>query len=105
MTLSLFAASLVLAGAAPAADRDSPTRLAKPVRLIADGVPIDTGEHIAHSGPLLADYDGDGKQDLLVGNFRGHVQLYKNVGSNQEPKFTSDGLLKAQGQTVRIHNW
>ena len=32
----------------------------KPVRLQADGQDIDTGENWGHSGPCVADVDGDG---------------------------------------------
>ena len=79
--------------------------LEEPVRLEADGAVIDTGEHIAHAGPLFVDYDGDGAPDLLVGNFRGHIQLYRNVGTKRAPKFKGEGLLKVDGKPVRINNW
>ena len=69
-----------------------PTELHEPVRLQADGAFIDTGEHVAHAGPLFADYDRNGVPDLLVGNFRGHIQVYKNVGTRHEPKLESKGL-------------
>ncbi|MFI5401409.1 MAG: hypothetical protein ACHQ1G_00515 [Planctomycetota bacterium] len=79
--------------------------LEKPVRLEAGGVVIDTGKYIAHAGPLFADYDGDGKADLLVGNFKGHIQLYKNVGTRVAPEFKDEGLLSVGGEPVLIHNW
>ena len=79
--------------------------LEQPVRLKAGDALIDTGEHIAHAGPLFGDYDGDGLPDLLVGNFRGHIQVYKNVGSRKAPKFKDMGLLKAGGETVKVKNW
>ena len=81
------------------------TKFADPIRLEADGSPIDSGEYVAHSGPMLADYDGDGLVDLWVGNFRGHVQLFRNVGTAQAPEYTTEGLLEAEGETVRIKNW
>ena len=79
--------------------------LEKPVRLEAGGTVIDTGKYIAHAGPLFADYDGDGKADLLVGNFKGHIQLYKNVGTRTAPAFEEQGLLSVDGEPVLIHNW
>ena len=67
--------------------------LAAPVLLKADNKPIDvTGGHAA---PCVADLDGDGKWDLLVGQFLGDdsktmfrpgVRFYRNAGSNKTPK-------------------
>lgn len=79
--------------------------LEAPVKLQAKGIVIDTGKYIGHAGPLFADYDGDGKADLLVGNFKGHIQLYRNVGTRQMPEFEDEGLLSANGEPVLIHNW
>jgi hypothetical protein len=79
--------------------------LEKPVRLEAGGVLIDAGAHIAHAGPLFGDYDGDGVPDLLVGNFSGHIQVYKNAGTKKAPEFEDKGLLQVDGKPVRIHNW
>lgn len=62
--------------------------LAPPVRLEADGRPIDTD--IGHAAPCVADFDGDGVQDLLVGQFgQGILWIYRNVGTNAEPKLAA----------------
>ena len=42
----------------------------KPVRLKAADSFIDSGPQWAHIGPCLHDVDGDGRRDLLVGDFR-----------------------------------
>jgi hypothetical protein len=76
-----------------------------PVRLKAGDKYVDTGANVAHTGPLLHDYDGDGKIDLLVGNFRGTVQLFRNVGTREAPVYEPKGLLQADGKDVTIPNW
>ena len=43
--------------------------------------------------------------DLLVGNFKGHIQVYANVGEVRAPRFESRGLLQANGEDLKIHNW
>lgn len=76
-----------------------------PVRLKAGEELIDTGKHIGHAGPAIADLDNDGKPDLLVGNFSGRFQVYKNVGTRGEPVYEDKGLLMAEGSEVKIPNW
>jgi hypothetical protein len=39
------------------------------------------------SVPFFADVDGDGLPDLLAGNGRGTVVLYRNTGSKQQPQY------------------
>ena len=67
----------------------------KPVRLQADGADIDTGDAKGHSGPCLADVDGDGLRDLVVGDFSGKFRFYKNVGSNKEPSYAALKYIQA----------
>jgi len=76
-----------------------------PVRLKAGDAFIDTGADIAYSGPSVFDLDGDGKRDLLVGNFRGHVQVFRNVGDDAARRFEAKGFLEADGKVVEIPNW
>jgi hypothetical protein len=76
-----------------------------PVRLKAGDAFIDTGADIAYSGPQVFDLDGDGKKDLLVGTFRGHVQVFRNVGTNEARVFEAKGNLEADGKVVEIPNW
>jgi hypothetical protein len=80
-------------------------RFEPPVRLKAGTEFIDTGKYIAHSGPITRDLDADGKPDLLVGNFRGHFQVYMNIGTRTEPRYEDKGLLEAEGQTAKVPNW
>ncbi len=79
--------------------------LAAPVRLECDTGPIETGKYVGHAGPLFADFDGDKKPDLLVGNFKGYLQLYTNIGEPGAPKLVAKGLFQADGADAHIENW
>jgi len=62
--------------------------LRAPVRLESAGGVIDT--EIGHAGPFVGDFDDDGVNDLLVGQFGGGVLwIYKNVGTNAAPKLAA----------------
>lgn len=75
------------------------SELANPVRLMADGEFIDIGKlsNVAHAGPCIADIDGDGDRDLLVGDFPGNFWVFKNQGDDNAPRYTSAGKLQAGG--------
>ena len=77
--------------------------LANPVRLKADGKPIDIGSlsNIAHAGPVIADVDCDGDKDLLVGDFPGYFWFFENENTDQDPRYTSKGKLQAGGEDAR----
>jgi hypothetical protein len=75
------------------------SELGKPVRLESDGQPIDT--EIGHATPALYDWDGDGKRDLLVGQFGGgRMKVLRNIGKSQAPKFAALTWLEADGKVV-----
>lgn len=80
-------------------------QLAAPVRLEVDGEPIDSINDIGHSGPALHDLDGDGKLELLVGNFRGHIDVFSREESSTSPSWKSEGRLQAAGENFAVPNW
>lgn len=83
MILTLVALSLAPVFVAPVQQQPSP--LLPPVRLEAGGVPIDT--EIGHAAPFVGDFDEDGVNDLLVGQFGGGVLwICRNEGTNAAPK-------------------
>jgi hypothetical protein len=50
------------------------------------------------AGPFVADWDGDGKPDLLVGAGDGSVTFFRNAGTSREPKLEAGvQLLPAVG--------
>lgn len=84
------------------ADRTAPD-LAEPVRLEADGKPIDIGtlSNVAHAGPWIADVDEDGDRDLVVGDFPGYFWYFENIGTEHKPDYTGRGKLQAGGEDAK----
>ncbi len=61
--------------------------LAPPVQVHAGGQPIDVAV-FGHSAPFYGDVDGDGINDLLVGQFdEGQLRIYRNLGTTASPRF------------------
>ena len=77
------------------------SELEKPVAILAGEKPIDV--QVGHAAPFMADLDGDGVRDLLVGQMgKGHLRVYKNVGSNSAPKFAEFALFRAAGEDATV---
>src|SRR5262249_6400843 len=62
-----------------------------PRRLEAGGKPIELPEGDVH--PVLADWDRDGKPDLLVGTGAGSVLWCRNVGTRAAPRLAAPRVL------------
>lgn len=55
-----------------------------------------------HASPEVVDWDGDGKKDLLVGQFSGSsIRLYLNSGLNSSPVLTDFSYLQADGKNLK----
>ncbi len=92
---------LVLAGLMATASISISAELAEPVRLEAAGKPIDT--EIGHAAPFVCDFDGDGLKDLLVGQFgEGLLRIYRNEGTNSEPKLAAGVKFKEGKEDGRV---
>ena len=51
--------------------------------------PVDAGENRNRSSPELADFDGDGDLDALVGEIGGSLVYFSNGGSSAAPSFVA----------------
>jgi hypothetical protein len=72
----------------------------EPVILQADGSNIVVS---LMADPFMVDWDGDGLNDLLVGQFYpGKVRFYKNIRTNQNPEFTFSNYLQADGADISV---
>jgi len=77
----------------------SAIEFAPPVRLKAGGAVIRV-EAPGYASPCLADVHGDGKLDLLVGQFnKGKIQLFRGLGGG---KFAAGTWLLAEGQPAEV---
>jgi len=92
---------LVLAGMIAADSTPPSMELEPPVRLEAAGKPIDTEN--GHAAPFVYDFDGDGIKDLLVGQFGdGLLWIYRNEGTNSEPKLAAGVKFKEGKEDGRV---
>ena len=100
--IAVIAAVPALAVAAtPAANPGLDPELNPPVRLEAGGKPIDTA--IGHAAPCVADFDGDGVPDLLVGQFgEGKLWIFHNDGTAAAPKLAAGKLFQDGADTGRV---
>ena len=70
-----------------------------PVRLKAGGTAIRV-EAPGYAAPCWADIDGDGRKDLLVGQFhQGKIRVYKNLGDG---KLAAGEWLMADGSPAEV---
>jgi hypothetical protein len=64
--------------------------------------PLEAGGKNVHvegdAGPFVADWDGDGLADLIVGSGDGSVALYRNIGAARAPKLAAAAILVPAGE-------
>lgn len=77
-----------------------PPSYGAPSFIQASGVNIDVGYY---GSPCIADWDGDGLKDLILGQFDyGKIRFYPNSGTNSAPVFTAFSFLQAGGADISL---
>ena len=71
--------------------------LAPGVMVKAAGKDLDVGSRAA---PVVTDWNGDGKKDLVLGNGSGEIFVFLNEGTNQQPLFGK--LIKLNGGKLDV---
>jgi len=103
VTVGPVSPTLADAPSAAVTDNEAPTELDAPVRLAAQGEPIDIGvlSKFAHAGPWIADVDDDGDRDLVVGDFPGYFWLFENEGDDSKVRYAKGRKLEAGGRAAK----
>jgi len=93
-------------------DEDGRVALIEHTGNVVDGMPVflspryfkqkaDKIKFGALATPVGYDWNGDGLDDIIVGNTAGHIAYIENLGGNPI-KWTAPELLKAEGEVIRI---
>ncbi len=91
-----FRPMLLVAVLGLAAQADELRLLRDPIKIEAEGLPIEALS--GHAAPFVFDVDNDGRKDLIVGEFEGgRARIYLNQGSDDEPRFSGFSYLQAGG--------
>jgi hypothetical protein len=71
------------------------------IKIQSNGQDIDIP--VGHLVPCVADWNGDQKKDLIVGQFsEGKICLYLNQGTNEKPEFKGFTEMQAGGKPIRL---
>lgn len=70
-------------------------------KIVAGASPMET---YGAPGANMADFDNDGKRDIICGEFRDKLTWFKNIGTRSKPKFDEgEFLLDENSDTIRLH--
>ncbi|MCX6640299.1 MAG: FG-GAP-like repeat-containing protein [bacterium] len=60
----------------------------------------DTLHVISRSAPCMADLDGDGLEDLIMGQINGHASFFRTIAENPSPQLADPAILQIGGSTT-----
>ena len=82
--------------------RSKPVYSGKSVLVLANDSPLTVA---CHTSPVVADWDQDGKWDLVVGSGDGSVGWYRNTGNSDSPKFGARQELVKSPKNLISHKF
>ena len=78
---------------------DASPEFGSPIFAQSNGSTLDVGYR---SSPVVADMDGDGMKDLLVGDWPGQLRFYGNIGTDASPEFGDYSLVESDGEVIDL---
>ena len=79
-----------------------------PIRISANGVPLNSEEEKRFPSPAVFDVDGDGSNELIIGDLMGGVGVYTNLNTSGAgaPVWSARKTLDdSQGNAIITSNW
>ncbi len=76
-----------------------------PVRLLADGKPLNEVECMLYPSPVLLDIDSDGQRELVCGDLGGNLWVYENVEEEGDATWGPAVRLQSEGKDLELPNW
>jgi hypothetical protein len=99
--MRIFAAALLALTICNVTGRAREPQLQEGVLIQANQQPIDVP--VGHLVPCAVDWNGDGKKDLVIGQFQnGAIRLYLNQGTNAAPVFGDFTFLETGGKAIKL---
>src|SRR6266852_2964465 len=92
LRLSIALALIAIGGTVPRTPTGTRSQPDRPTGLEAPEVILDGSEY-GRLYPTFADIDGDGKIDMLVGNWLGRLLVFRNQGTNARPVYAKPTWL------------
>src|SRR5262245_47721800 len=97
--LGLSCGAALYVAALGGAEKGRDAEFEAPVRLKAGGAAVRV-ESPGYAAPCWADVDGDGKMDLVVGQFaQGKMRVFKGLGKME---FARGDWLQAEGKAAEV---
>ena len=91
-------------------------KLSDPMLIMGATKPVMTAKH-GLASPALWDWNGDGKRDLLIGEFEtadadagdqgSNIRVYLNTGTDSNPMFSDkwEYALDTEGNPIIVYQW